>query len=37
MGQEMGRLGASWARAAAMKAIHDYADEFRKRGLETPI
>jgi hypothetical protein len=37
MGQELARLGSAWAQSAAMKAIHDYAEEFRKRGLDTPI
>jgi len=37
MSRELGRLGAVWAQSAAVKAIHDYAEEFRKRGLQTPI
>jgi len=35
--QEMGRFGAAWAEKAAGEAIHDYAAEFKKRGLDTPI
>jgi hypothetical protein len=34
---EMSQIGSAWAQAAAVEAIHDYADEFRKRGLQTPI
>jgi len=37
MGQELAGVGAAWARAAAVQAVRDYADEFRKRGLQTPI
>jgi hypothetical protein len=27
----------AWAQAVALQAVHEYADEFRKRGLQTPI
>jgi hypothetical protein len=37
MAQEMGRVGSAWAQAVAMQAVREYADEFRKRGLQTPI
>ena len=35
--QEMGRFGAAWAQKTALEAIREYADEFKKRGLDTPI
>jgi len=37
MSRELGRLGAVWAQSAAIKAMHEYASEFKKRGLDTPI
>jgi len=37
MSRELSRFGAAWARKAAQQAIHEYANEFKKRGLDTPI
>jgi hypothetical protein len=37
MSEELGRIGSAWAQAVATQAIREYADEFRKRGLQTPI
>jgi len=35
--QEMTTVSTAWAQAVAVQAVHEYADEFRKRGLQTPI
>jgi uncharacterized protein len=37
MALEMGRLGGQWAQKMALAAIQQYAEEFKKRGLQTPI
>jgi hypothetical protein len=35
--REMTGISTAWAQAVALQAVHEYADEFRKRGLQTPI
>jgi hypothetical protein len=35
--QEMTGISTAWAQAVAVQAVREYADEFRKRGLQTPI
>jgi hypothetical protein len=35
--KEMATVSTAWAQAVAVQAVHEYADEFKKRGLETPI
>jgi hypothetical protein len=35
--QEMTVVSSRWAQSVAAEAIREYADEFRKRGLQTPI
>jgi hypothetical protein len=37
MSQELARFGTTWAQNAALQAIREYANEFKKRGLDTPI
>jgi hypothetical protein len=37
MSQEMARVSTVWAQAVTAQAVKEYADEFRKRGLQTPI
>ena len=37
MSRELARFGTAWAQKAALQAIREYADEFKKRGLDTPI
>jgi hypothetical protein len=35
--QEMAGISTAWAQAVTVQAVHEYADEFKKRGLQTPI
>jgi hypothetical protein len=35
--KEMTVVSTAWAQAVAVEAVHEYADEFKKRGLQTPI
>jgi hypothetical protein len=37
MSKEMARVATAWAQAVAVQAVKEYADEFKKRGLQTPI
>jgi hypothetical protein len=37
MSLELGHIGQAWAQAVAVQAIQQYSDEFKKRGLQTPI
>jgi uncharacterized protein len=37
MSKEMARVSTAWARSVAVEAVHEYSDEFKKRGLQTPI
>ena len=37
MAEELSKIGTVWAQAVATQAIREYSDEFRKRGLQTPI
>jgi hypothetical protein len=37
MGAEMSKLGALWAQKSTLEAVREYSEEFKKRGLQTPI